>query len=79
MLVPSVWQRDSIIYLHVSFFKVLFPFRLLQNTEQHSLCYTARPCFFSTLNMGVCPWAPLVAQMVKTLPAVQETQVPFLG
>ena len=28
---------------------------------------------------SLCPWAPLVAQMVKNLPAMQETQVGSLG
>ena len=28
-------------------FQVLFPFRLLQSTEQSSLCYTVGPCWLS--------------------------------
>ena len=39
---------------HVSFFKVLFPSRLLQNIEQHSLCFTVGPCLFFILNIEVC-------------------------
>ena len=30
-------------------------------------------------NIYVSSWASLVAQMVKNLPAMQETQVPFLS
>ena len=39
MLVLGVEQSDSIIHIHVSIlFQILFPFRLLQNTEQSPLC-----------------------------------------
>ena len=35
---------------------------------------------FSTWKMSMtCYWASLVAQLVKNLPAMQETWVPFLG
>ena len=54
MLVSGVQQSDLIMYLHASFFKVLFPSRLLQNIEQHSLCYTVGPCLLSILNTVVC-------------------------
>ena len=35
-------------------FQILFPFRLLHNTEQSSLCYTVSPCWLSILNIAVC-------------------------
>ena len=41
VLVSGVQQGDSVIHTHASFlFQILFPVRLLQNTEQSSLCYT---------------------------------------
>ena len=44
VLVSGVQQSDSVIRIHVSIlFQILFPFRLLQNIEQHSLCYTVGP------------------------------------
>ena len=55
VLVSGVQQSDSVIHIHVSIlFQVLFPFRLLQNTEQSSLCYTVGPCCLSILNIAVC-------------------------
>ena len=41
VLVSDVQQSDSVIHIQVSiFFQILFPFRLLQSTEQSSLCST---------------------------------------
>ena len=55
MLVSGVQQSDSVIHIHVSIvFQILFLFRLLQNTEQSSLCYTVGPCLLSILNIVVC-------------------------
>ena len=46
MLVSGIQQSDSVIRIHVSIlFQVLLPFRLLQNIEQSSLCYTVGPYF----------------------------------
>ena len=45
VLVSGVQQSDSVIHIEVSIlFQIPFPFRLLQNTEQSSLCYTVGPC-----------------------------------
>ena len=41
------------------------------------LCAQAPECWF--VRHHGCFWASLVAQMVKNLPAMQETQVPSLG
>ena len=50
MLVSGVQHSDSVIHTHVSIlFQVLFPFRLLQNIEQSSLCYAVGPCWLSIL------------------------------
>ena len=35
-------------------FQIIFLFRLLQNIEQSSLCYTEGPCWLSILNIEVC-------------------------
>ena len=44
MSVSGGKQNDSVIHIHVSvLFPVLFSFRLLQNTEPSSTCYTVGP------------------------------------
>ena len=53
VLVSCVQQSDSVIHVFIVF-QVLFPFRLLQNVEQSSLCYTVGPCWLSILNIAVC-------------------------
>ena len=63
VVVSGVKQSDSVLNMYVSIlFKILFPFKLLCNTEQSSLCYTIGPCWLSILNIAV---ASLVAQRVK--------------
>ena len=45
----------SLLYLHISIlFQILFPFRLLHNIEQGSLCCTVGPCWLSILNTAAC-------------------------
>ena len=45
VLVSGVQHSDSATHTHVPILsQILFPFRLLQNTEQHSLCYIVGPC-----------------------------------
>ena len=40
VLVSGVQQSDSVVHIHVSIlFQILFPFTLLHNNEQSSLCY----------------------------------------
>ena len=59
MLVSGVQQSDSVIHLHVPIlFQILFPFRLLQNIEQSSLCYTVGPCLLSILLFNLVFKAP---------------------
>ena len=48
MLVSGILQSDSIIYI-MFYFKILFPYRLLQNTEYSSLCYMVGPGWLSVL------------------------------
>ena len=46
MLVAGVQQSDSVMHIQVSILlQILFPFRLLQNIGQSSLCYTVGPCW----------------------------------
>ena len=42
------------IYMFLFFFQILFPFRLLHNIEQRSLCYTVGPYWLSILNIVAC-------------------------
>ena len=37
-------------------FQILFPYRLLQNIEYCSVCYTGGPCWLSILYIVVCVW-----------------------
>ena len=55
VLVTGVQQSDSVIPIQVSIlFQFLFPFKLLQNIEPSSLCYTVGPYRLSILNIVVC-------------------------
>ena len=55
VLVSGVQQSDSVIHICVSIvFQILFPFRLLQNIEQNSLCYAIGVCWLFILNIAVC-------------------------
>ena len=47
LLVSGVQQSDSVI--HIFFSQIFFPYRLLQNIEYSSLCYTVGPCWLSIL------------------------------
>ena len=54
VMVLGVQQSDSVIHIHVSIlFQIIFPFRLLQNNEQNTLCYSVDPCWLSILNIAV--------------------------
>ena len=53
VLVLGVQQSDSVMHILVSIlFQILFPFRLLHNIEQSTLCYTVGPCWLSILNIA---------------------------
>ena len=55
LIVSGLQQSNSVIHIHVSIlFQILFPFRLLHNIEQGSLCYAVGPCLLSILNIAVC-------------------------
>ena len=41
VLFSGEWQSDSVIHVHVSILvQILFPYKLIQNTEYSFLCYT---------------------------------------
>ena len=50
MLVSGVQQSDSV---NISIFPNSFPYRLLRNIGQSSMCYTVGPCWLSVLCMSV--------------------------
>ena len=48
---------SKVIQLHTHthvLFQILFDYRLLQDTEYSSLCYTVGPCSLSILYIVVC-------------------------
>ena len=47
VVLVCVQHSDSVIHIHVSFFQILFRFRLLYNIEQSSLHCTVGPCLLS--------------------------------
>ena len=59
--IPDIWIHIQIFTL----FKIIFPYKSLQSIKQSSLCYTVGPYYFIYSS---------VAQQVKQLPAMQETQ-----
>ena len=96
MLVSGVQQSDSALHTHVSIlFQILFPFRLLRNIEQHSLCYTGDPRWLSVLNIAVCTrqsqtpvlrgrrcsgrWIPALATPIWSLHRMAVTSCPHLA
>ena len=61
VLVSNVQQNDSFIYkmsicTYTYSFQIPFPYRLLQNIECNSLCYTVGPCWVSILYVVVCKY-----------------------
>ena len=48
VLASGVQQSDSLMHISI-LFQILFPFRLLQNIKQRSLCYTVGPCWLTIL------------------------------
>ena len=46
-------QKISVIYISI-LFQIIFPYRLLQNIEYCSLCYTVGLCWLSILYIVAC-------------------------
>ena len=65
-------------YTYIYSFPILFPFRLLQNTEQNSLCNTIGPCWFSVLIQGntlrYTAWDDLSGFVFVLLESVSSTE-----
>ena len=49
----QVYSKVIKLYLYI-FFQTFFPYKLLQNVEYSSLCYTIGPCWLSILYIVVC-------------------------
>ena len=68
VLVSGIQQIDSVVQIHIFIlFHILFPFRLLQNIEQSSMCYTVAPGWLFILNTVVCIWEKAMAHHSSTL------------
>ena len=46
VLVSGVQQSNLDIYIYIFFYFIIFHYRLLQDIEYSSLCYTVSPCCF---------------------------------
>ena len=69
VFISGVQQSDSVIHTHVSvLFQVLFPFRLLQNFEQRSLCCVVDPRWLSILNIAICTFPSQTPKLSLPLP-----------
>ena len=71
MLVSDVQQSDLVIHIHVSYFSIFFPFRLVHKIEQSSLCYMGMSfliihfkyssvCMSIQNSLTICSPSPLV-------------------
>ena len=60
------------------FLRILFFLKLLKNSVIVNFSFD-HFYFFHLISLGILYWASLVAQLVKSPPAVQETQVRSLG
>ena len=47
-------QVEICIFIEVSLFQILLPYRLLQNIEYSSLCYIVVPCWLFIVYIVVC-------------------------
>ena len=61
LLVSGVQQSDSVIYIYIYIciyicilYQILFHYRLLQDTEYSSLCYTVGPRWLPILYLVAC-------------------------
>ena len=53
MLLLSLYSKVIHLHTHIFFFQILFPYRLLENIKNSSLCYTVGPCWLSILYLVV--------------------------
>ena len=71
VLISSVQQSDLVIYIYINthmyiVFQILFHYRLLQDIEYNSLCYTVGPCYLPILYKVVCRLT-LTSQLISFL------------
>ena len=89
MLVLGIPQSDSVILIHIYVpipFQILFPFRLLHNIEQSSLCHMVGSCWLSILNTAsglvqvfLLGWAAfLTSQRLRFLHGIYVTTLAFV-
>ena len=81
----------DILCPYMPILQVLFPYRLLPNTGQSSLCYTVDPCWLSVLCIAAClyytqsqktvlsffqnHWGPLQFLSIAHVPAVMDLRI----
>ena len=53
VMISDVQESNSVTLVSI-LFQIIFPFRLLYNIKQSSLCYTVGPFWLSILNAAVC-------------------------
>ena len=53
VMISDVQESNSVTLVSV-LFQIIFPFRLLYNIKQSSLCYTIGPFWLFILNAVVC-------------------------
>ena len=66
------------MYICIHSFSKIFPFRLLQNTDQSSLCFIVVPCWLFVLNIAVCTCLSQIPNLSLSLtpfPSVQFSSV----
>ena len=73
VIVSNLWASDSDLTLHIIFLIIIW--HLVSSPHHHSLILSYHWIF--GLSLGLFR-ASLVAQMIKNLPARQETRVQFL-
>ena len=57
VFISAVQQNDSVIHIYIYiyfFFYIFFHYRLFQDIEYSSMCYTIGPCWLSVLYIIVC-------------------------
>ena len=75
--ISGMWQIDwhmhyfscskNLIFILSILFQILFPFRLLQNIEQSSLCYIVGLCWLSILSIILCTRPSKTSSLSLTL------------
>ena len=59
--------KETLLYHDLLLFHILFPYSLLQNIEESSLCCTVGPCWLSILYIVECTLEKAMAPHSSTL------------